>query len=115
MADCTLLHNPRCRKSREALTLLQERGIEPTVRLYLDDPLKAGEIAQLLDRLGIEPEGLARKGESEFKEQAKGKNLNRKQWIALFVKYPRLIERPVLICGNRAVIGRPPESVLALI
>jgi len=113
--DITLYHNPRCSKSRAALALLQERGIEPRIVEYLKTPPSASQLAALVDKLGIEPEALVRKGEEEFKQRYQNRILNADEWLAALAQYPILIERPIAVRGSRAVIGRPPERVLELV
>lgn len=110
-----IYHNPRCGKSRGALALLQERGLTPTVIEYLKTPLKQAELKTLLRQLGIKPEALVRKGEEVFKEHFQGRSLTDEQWIDALAEHPILIERPIVVRGGRAVIGRPPERVLELL
>lgn len=110
-----IYHNPRCRKSRETLELLKENGVDPEIVLYLENPPSKAELTAVLAKLKIEPEELLRKGEAVFKENYKGKTLTKKQWIAAMIKHPKLIERPIVIKGAKAVIGRPPSKVLDLI
>ena len=107
-------HNPRCSKSREALKLLEEEGIEPQIRQYLKETPSEQEVNDLIKKLGIKPEQLIRKGEAIFKENFKGKTLSNEEWIKAMVEYPKLIERPIVISGDKAVIGRPPSLVLDL-
>ena len=112
----TLFHNPRCSKSRATLALLQERGIEPDIRLYLEDPPDAAEIGRLLDQLGLEARELMRKGEQAFREQGLGDpGLSDEQLIAAMAATPKLIERPIVIANSKAKLGRPPESVLEIL
>jgi arsenate reductase len=115
MSDFTIFHNPRCTKSRAALTLLQEHGIEPQIVEYLKTPPSANELKTIIARLGIKPEALIRKGEDVYKEHYAGKTLTDSQWIAAMAKHPILIERPIVVRGNRAVIGRPTQNVKDLL
>ena len=112
----TLYHNPRCSKSRAALNLLQQRGIVPKVRLYLDDPPTVAEIKQLLELLKIDARSLIRTSEVEY-QHAKLANpdLQENELVDAMATMPKLIERPIAICAHRAVIGRPPEAVLGLL
>ena len=110
-----ILHNPRCRKSRETLELIQDKGIDPEIILYLNTPPNKEELKSILSKLGIKPVQLIRKGEPIYKEKFKGKELTDAEWIDAMITYPKLIERPIVIEGNKAVIGRPPVNVLELI
>ena len=109
-----LYHNPRCSKSRDALKLLQHAGVEVEVIEYLMTPPTAVQLKSILKKLGMKPEELVRKSEAIYKEQYAGKTLSDAEWIAAMVEHPILIERPLLVKGDRAVVGRPPERVLAL-
>jgi arsenate reductase len=112
----TIYHNPRCSKSRQALGLLRDRGIEPEVVEYLKTPPDADTLAGLLDMLGLEPRALMRRKEKEYKELGlDDPELSRAQLIAAMVEHPRLIERPIVIKGGKAVLGRPPEDVLRIL
>lgn len=110
-----IYHNPRCRKSRETLNLLKEKGVNADVILYLEQPLSKKELKETLNKLRISAVDLLRKGEKIFKEEYKGKSLTEDQWIDAMIKHPKLMERPIVIDGKRAVIGRPPEKVLELL
>ena len=112
----TILHNPRCSKSRNSLALLKEQGIEPDVRLYLENPPTEDELTSILEMLAISAKDLLRRGEPEYKELGLGnQNLSEQQLIQLMIKHPKLIERPIVIAGGKAIIGRPPEQVLNLL
>ena len=112
----TIFHNPRCSKSRATLALLQERGIDPVIRLYLDDPPDAAELQDILARLGRSPRELMRPGEAEYKAQGlSDRSLSDAQLIAAMVATPRLIERPIVLTDSNAAVGRPPESVLEIL
>jgi arsenate reductase len=115
MATFTIYHNPRCSKSRATLALLREHGIEPDIIEYLVQPLTATSLAEILGRLGIKPEQLIRKGEEVFKSKYAGRALSDAQWIEAMIADPILIERPIVVKGSRAVVGRPPENVLQLL
>ena len=116
MTDLTLYHNPRCSKSRGALELLEARGLTPQVVRYLETPPSAAELRELLSKLGIGARALLRSGEDEYKELGLGgASLSDEQLIAAMAAHPKLIERPILVAGERAVIGRPPEKVLELL
>lgn len=116
MNNVVIYHNPRCSKSRQALALLQERGIEPEQVLYLETPPAPAELRRLLKRLKLSARDLLRKGEAEFRELNLADNaLSENQLIEAMSNHPRLIERPIVVTGDRAVIGRPPEKVLELL
>lgn len=115
MSDFTIYHNPKCSKSRATLALLQERGIEPKVVEYLKTPPSAAELRSILDKLGIAPEQLVRKGEDAYKSKYAGRQLSDAQWIEALLADPILIERPIVVSGRRAVLGRPPENVRQLL
>ena len=110
-----IYHNPRCSKSRQTLALLQENGVEPEVVLYLDTTPTIDELRALLIKLGISPIQLVRKGEVVWKEKFKGKELSDNELISVMVSNPKLIERPIVVKDNKAVLGRPPENALELI
>jgi len=110
-----IYHNPRCSKSRATLALLQEHGVEPEIIEYLKTPPSTVELDRMLTMLGKEPAELMRKGEAEYKEHFQGKSLSRAEAIALMVAHPIVIERPIVVNGDQAVIGRPPEDVLKII
>ena len=112
----TILHNPRCSKSRATLQLLQEHGIEPEIQLYLENPPSADELQAILGMLGRSPAELIRKGETEYRELGLATaDLDDRALVEVMVAHPRLIERPVVIHDDRAAVGRPPESVLEIL
>lgn len=116
MTDLTLYHNPRCSKSRGALELLEARGLTPTVVRYLETPPDAATLHSLLGKLGISARQLLRTGEDEYKSlDLANPALSDEQLIAAMVANPKLIERPILVAGDKAVIGRPPEKVLEIL
>ena len=116
MTDPTLYHNPRCSKSRGALELLEARGLTPTVVRYLETPLSAAQIKALLGKLGISARQLLRSGEDEYKTlNLADASLSEQHLIDAIAAHPKLMERPILEVGDKAVIGRPPENVLELL
>ena len=111
-----ILHNPRCSKSRATLALLREHGIEPDIMPYLDAPPDATEIARILDALGIEPRELMRTNEAAYTELGlDDPSLSREALITAMVEHPILIQRPIVLQGDRVAIGRPPEAVLDIL
>ena len=112
--ETTIWHNPRCSKSRQTLALVEARDAAVTVRRYLDDPPTADELRTVLDQLGIEPRALMRTNEPEYRELGLADVTDRDALIDAMAQHPRLIERPVVIVGDRARLGRPPEDVLDL-
>lgn len=111
-----IYHNPRCSKSRETLKLLQDKGIEPEIVLYLETPPDAKTLQGLLQQLGLKPRELMRTKEAEYKELGlDNPELNDAQLIDAMVSTPKLIERPIVVNGKRAALGRPPEQVLEIL
>lgn len=109
-------HNPNCSKSRQALQLLEERGIQPTIRQYLKESLTEAELTQLLALLGKKPVELIRKGEDLYKTLELGAaDVDDTRLIKAMVEHPKLIERPILSNGQQARIGRPPEQLLEIL
>jgi arsenate reductase len=115
MKNITIWHNPRCSKSRQALALLEAAGVTPKIVKYLENPPTQSELKATLKKLNCAPEQLVRRGEAIFKTLALSEHNSEQQWIAAMVSNPILIERPVIISENRAVIGRPPENVQLLL
>lgn len=107
-----IYHNPRCTKSRETLALIEKE--KPEIVEYLKTPPSATELKALLKKLGLTIQDIIRKKEPLFIEKFKDKKLSDEKWITVLVKNPVLIERPIVVKGNKAVIGRPPENVLKL-
>lgn len=106
-----IYHNPRCSKSRQTLQLIEQEGAEVEIVTYLSDVPTIQELTDLVKKLGIKPEALVRKGEAIYKENFKGKTFEDKKWIEILHENPKLIERPIVVKGEEAVIGRPPENV----
>ena len=111
-----IFHNPRCSKSRMAMELLSEKGVQADVVEYLNNPPNKQELEEILDMLKIEPRQLMRSHESEYKENnLADESLSRDQLIEAMVKFPKLIERPIVICNGKAAIGRPTETILEIL
>ena len=116
MPTTLIYHNPRCSKSRQALQLLQDKNITPEIKEYLKNPPTAEELKQLIDLLAIKPRDLLRTKESEFKEAGlDDPSLDDHAVIEAMIRFPKLIERPIVIHQGKARIGRPPEQVLELL
>jgi arsenate reductase len=112
----TIYHNPRCSKSRATLHLLEARGLKPKIVEYLQTPPSAAELKAILKKLKLKPQDLLRRGEPRYAElDSQHRNLGDDALIALMVANPILIERPIVIAGDKAAIGRPPENVLAIL
>ena len=108
----TIWHNPRCSKSRDTLALLKAEGIEPRIRLYLKDAPTPDEIREVLENLGIAAHALIRTGEALYRELGLTADTDEEKLIAAMSAKPLLIERPIVLNGTRAAIGRPPRAVL---
>lgn len=116
MTDIQIYHNPRCSKSRQTLALIEEKGITPSIVLYLQDTPDADTLKDVLSKLGISARELLRKGEQDYKDNdLKNPELSEDELIAKMIEFPKLIERPIVVKGDQAVLGRPPENVLALL
>jgi arsenate reductase len=112
----TIYHNSRCSKSRQTLSLLEERGIEPRVVEYLKTPPAAAELREILDMLGIGPADLLRTGEPEYRELGlDGDDVTDARRIEAMTTHPKLMQRPIVVCAGKARIGRPPEQVLEIL
>jgi arsenate reductase len=110
-----IYHNPRCSKSRQTLALLRERGVEPEVVEYLKTPLDAAGVETLIARLGLEPHALVRSKEAAYARHALSPSSSAAEVARAIASDPILLERPVVVVGERAAIGRPPENVLGLL
>jgi arsenate reductase (glutaredoxin) len=112
----TIYHNPRCSKSRQTLALLEEKSVAHDVVLYLETPPSADELTAIIAKLGFGPRDLMRKGEAPYKDlQLDDATTTEAALIEAMVEHPVLIERPIVVSGDKAAIGRPPESVLAIL
>ena len=114
MSDVTIFHNPRCSKSRQALALLQEAGVTPDIRLYLDDMPDKATLTAVLGKLGLSVQDVLRKNEADYKAHFKHITSD-EALLELLMHYPKVLERPIVMTADRAVIGRPPEAVKALL
>ena len=116
MSTIKIYHNPRCSKSRQTLEIIENTGAKPEVIKYLDNPPSVSEIKSVLTLLNLTARELMRKGEAEYKDNnLSDKSLSEDELVQLMVKYPKVIERPIVLSNGKAVIGRPPESVLDII
>ena len=114
--QATIYHNPRCSKSRQTLALLEEKGIAPEIVLYLETPPTAYQIKDILAKLAIQPRQLMRVKEALYKENGLAdESLTSEQLIDAMVKFPKLIERPIVLANDKAALGRPPEDVLSIL
>jgi len=111
----TIYHNPRCRKSRETLKLIEESGQEFQTIEYLKTPPSEDELRQLVEKLGLPVEYLIRKGEKDFIDGFKDKKIESNEWFKILSTHPILIERPIVVNGDQAILGRPPENVKKLL
>ena len=111
----TIYHNPRCRKSREGLAIVTASNAPYEVVEYLKNELSASQISELLSKLDMSAIDLVRKGETIWKEQYKGRQLSEQQIIEAMATHPKLIERPIVVKGDKAVVGRPPETIAVLL
>lgn len=110
-----IYHNARCSKSRQTLALIAENDSEVEIVNYLDTPPTIAELKELLKKLDMKPFDLIRKGEAIFKENFKGKEHTDAEWVKIMTENPKLIERPIVVKGDKAVLGRPPENVKNLL
>ena len=110
-----LYHNPRCSKSRQALALLKEKGIEPEIHEYLKTPISKEQLEEILALLNISASDLIRSSEDTYKELGLSKNDSEEQLIDAMVKYPKLIQRPIYVNNGKAAVGRPPEDILTIV
>ncbi len=111
----TIYHNQRCSKSRECYNILDSKQVDFEVIKYLEEPLSKAKLQEIIKMLNIKPIELVRKNEAIWKEKYKGKEMDDTAVVEAMVQHPKLIERPVVINGNKAVIGRPPEKVLEIL
>lgn len=110
-----IYHNPRCSKSRETLKLIKDAGAEVEIVEYLNAIPTKEDLETILMKLNLKPTDILRKGETVYKEKFKNSNFNDDEWIKVMIEYPKLIERPIVIKGNKAILGRPPQNVLELL
>lgn len=115
MSEIIVYHNNRCSKSRDAISILEEKGIPYKVRYYLQDPPSEQELKTLLRKAGLKAIDIVRKSETLYKEEYKDKDLSEAEWLKVLAANPILIERPIVINGDKAVVARPPEKVLEIL
>ncbi len=111
----TIYHNPRCRKSRETLEILEQKNEDITIIKYLETPPNKEELSEIINLLGILPIDLVRRNEAIWKENFKGKDMTDDEIIKALTDHPKLIERPIVIKNNKAIIGRPPQKVIDIL
>ena len=111
----TIYHNPRCSKSRQALALLEEKGVDADIRLYLNDPLNTVELKSLLAKLNIPAHDILRSKGADYKEAGLSKNATDEQIFTAIAKAPKLLERPIVVTDKGARIGRPTEAILEIL
>ncbi len=115
MTSVTIYHNPRCSKSRQTLALLEERELDIQIVHYLDTPPDENALKDIISKLGVSGMDIVRTGEDEYKTSGLTKDSDDTAVITAIVNAPKLMQRPIVVCGNQARIGRPPESVLEII
>ena len=116
MSDFIIYHNPRCSKSRQTLEILNQQDVDTEIVLYLENPPSAEEVASILEKLGLSSRDIIRKGEEEYKLlNIKDQSLTESELITFMSENPKLIERPIVVKDDKAIIGRPPENVLSLL
>ena len=114
--EIIIYHNPKCSKSRKALEIIKSKNIEPTIMLYLVNKLSKTEVENLLSKLGLSIRDILRKGEDEYRNNnLKNENLSDDKLIEFLIKFPKLLQRPIVVKNSKAVIGRPPENILSLL
>ena len=113
--EVVIYHNARCSKSRSACEIVAGRGIEARIVEYLKTPPSRDELCAVLQKLGMKASELVRRGEEEYKQHYAGRTLSEDEWLDALIAHPILIERPIVVRGDRAVVGRPPEKVLELL
>jgi len=114
--EVIIYHNPKCSKSRKTLEIIKSKNIEPTIILYLVNKLSKTEVENLLSKLGLSIRNILRTGEDEYKNNnLKNENLSDNKLIEFLIKFPKLLQRPIVVKNNKAVIGRPPENILNLL
>ena len=114
--EVIIYHNPKCSKSRKALEIIKSKNIEPTIILYLVNKLSKAEVKDLLSKLRLSIRDILRTGEDEYKKNnLKNENLSDDELIGFLIKFPKLLQRPIVVKNSKAVIGRPPENILNLL
>ena len=114
--EVIIYHNPKCSKSRKALEIIKSKNIEPTIILYHVNKLSKTEVKKLLSKLGLSIRDILRTGEDEYKNNnLKNEDLTDDKLIDFLIKFPKLLQRPIVVKNNRAVVGRPPEKILAVL
>ena len=110
-----IYHNPRCRKSREGLKYLQDKGIDVQIIDYLKNPVSFSELKEIVMKLGTKPIDIIRTQEEYYKKNLKGRNFTDEEWLKIIVENPKLLQRPIVVEKHKAVIGQPPENINQLL
>jgi len=110
-----IYHNPRCSKSRQTLQIIKDAGVNVEIIDYLKDIPTKEELLKILNQLNLKAKDIVRQGEQLYKEKLKNKNFSEEEWIQIMIENPKLIERPIVVKNNKAIIGRPPENVNILL
>lgn len=110
-----IYHNPKCKKSREGLKYLQDRGIKTDIVNYINDGISEDELKDIIKKLNLKPSDIVRRQEDMYKKELKGKNFTDIEWIRILTENPRLIQRPIVVAKYKAVIAQPPEKVEELL
>ena len=110
-----IYHNPRCKKSREGLKYLEEKGLEFEIVDYIKESLSVDELSKLIDMTGLQPEELVRKQEEDYKKNYKGKSFSKEEWVKILVENPKLLQRPIVVNESKAVWAQPPDNIAKII
>ncbi|MBN1187763.1 MAG: arsenate reductase (glutaredoxin) [Bacteroidales bacterium] len=110
-----IYHNPRCKKSREGLKYLEDKGLTFEVIDYFKKPFTEKELKEIIEKTGLGVEDLIRKQEDDYKKNFKGKSISKGEWIGILIENPKLLQRPIVVAGNIAVLAHPPENIAKIV